>query len=65
MQTKIPFLLIAASMLLASACGQKGPLIVEVPTSVPGSTQVESVEKEVSQDDPIINVQTDESSTAR
>ena len=63
--------LFVASLLLLSACGQKGPLILEervtTPASVSSSTTQtdEKADVEVLQDEPVLNVQTDDASTAR
>ena len=64
--------LLVGSLLLLSACGQKGPLILEEtvtkPTSVSASPSSQSTEKtdvEVPQDEPVLNIQVDETSTAR
>jgi len=65
--------LLIGSLLLLSACGQKGPLIVETPVTKPASIStpstttsgVEEAEVEVQQDESILNIQTDEKATAR
>ncbi len=63
-------ILLLSALLLVAACGQKGPLIVERPASA--STQVtspnavdEANEREVSQDESVLNIQTDDSSSTR
>ena len=59
-------LILCCWVFLLVACGQKGPLIVEVPTKTTGSSTIpEVVEKEVSEDEPVINIQTDDNSSAR
>lgn len=59
-------LILCCWVFLLVACGQKGPLIVEVPSQTTGgSTVPEVVEKEVSEDEPVINIQTDDNSSAR
>ena len=71
---KITQLLVSSLLLLSiSACGQKGPLILEAPakpvvtstTSAASTQSDEKAEVEVPQDEPVLNIQTDETSTAR
>ena len=65
--------LFVASLLLLSACGQKGPLILEERVTKPASVSAsssptqtdEKADVEVLQDEPVLNVQTDDASTAR
>lgn len=66
---KITQLLVSGLLLLLlNACGQKGPLILESPTTKTASVSNQNVEKtevEVPQGDPVLKIQTDETSTAR
>jgi len=50
------FIIVSALSVLVSACGQKGPLILQTPAN--GTTPATSTE--VSDDDPILNRQTKE-----
>jgi len=67
MKKTIPLLV---SSLLLAACGQKGPLTLEntatpVSTSSASTQTVEKTDGDVSQDESVLNIQTDETSTAR
>jgi len=68
---KITQLSASSLFLLLSACGQKGPLIIDAPTTrvIPVSTSSpatpQTTEVEVLQDEPVLNTQTNEKSTAR
>ena len=62
--------LLVSALMLIGACGQKGPLIVQQPTQVSvvenkADEKAENTEREVSQDEPVLNIQTDETSAIR
>ena len=61
-------LLLLSALTLMSACGQKGPLILQEPSKA--STQASEnkqvdIEREVSQDEPVLDIQTDDTSSNR
>ena len=62
--------LLLSTLILIGACGQKGPLIVQQPSQASvvenkADEKAENTEREVSQDEPVINIQTDETSASR
>ena len=62
--------LLLSVLMLIGACGQKGPLIIQQPSKASvvenkADEKAEKTEREVSKDEPVLNIQTDETSAIR